>query len=101
VDAFVTELNPGGSNLVYSTYLGGTGTDAGIGIAADSTGNAYVTGVTYSTNFPTTNALVFQLAGTTNPVLNYLAGGYNAFVTKIGAGGSPLAYSTYFGRHQF
>jgi hypothetical protein len=97
VDAFVTELNPGGSNLVYSTYLGGTGTDAGIGIAADSTGNAYVTGVTYSTNFPTTNALVFQLAGTTNPVLNYLAGGYNAFVAKIGAGGSPLAYSTYFG----
>ena len=97
VDAFVAELNPGGSNLVYSTYLGGNGSDAGISIAADSTGNAYVTGLTYSTNFPTTNALVLQLAGTTNPVMNHLAGSVNGFVAKIGAGGSPLIYSTYFG----
>jgi hypothetical protein len=97
VDAFVAELNPGGSNLVYSTYLGGNGSDAGTGIAVDSAGNAYVTGLTYSTNFPTTNALVFQLAGTTNPLMNHLAGSVNAFVAKIGAGGSPLLYSTYFG----
>jgi hypothetical protein len=97
VDAFVTELNPGGSNLVYSTYLGGSSSDAGTGVAVDSAGNAYVTGLTYSTNFPTTNALVFQLAGNTNTVMNYLAGSVNAFVAKIGAGGSPLAYSTYFG----
>ena len=97
VDAFVAELNPGGSNLVYSTYLGGNGSDAGIGIAVDAAGGAYVTGLTYSTNFPTTNALVFQLAGTTNPVMNHLAGVVNAFVAKIGAGGSPLVYSTYFG----
>lgn len=97
VDAFVTELNPGGSNLIYSTYLGGAGLDAGLGIAADSSGNAFVTGLTYSTNFPTTNALVFQLAGTTNPLMNHLAGVVNAFVAKIGAGGSPLVYSTYFG----
>src|SRR5438093_12854559 len=55
-DAFVTKLKPDGSGLVYSTYLGGTGSDTGIGIAVDAGGNAYVTGVTDSTNFPTTTA---------------------------------------------
>ena len=53
-DAFVAELNPSGSNLVYSTYLGGASMDGGYGIALDSSNNAYVTGFTYSTNFPTT-----------------------------------------------
>ena len=53
-DAFVTKLNPTGTALVYSTYLGGTGDDGGTGIAVDTAGNAYVTGVTYSTDFPTT-----------------------------------------------
>jgi hypothetical protein len=90
-DAFVAELNPGGSNLVYSTYLGGGSSDAAYGVAVDSSGNAYLTGFTYSTNFPVTNA-----------IQNYLACPYtyfnaNAFVAKIGAGGSPLIYSTYFG----
>ena len=51
---FVTKLNPTGSALVYSTYLGGTGNDDGNGIAVDTAGNAYVTGYTGSTNFPTT-----------------------------------------------
>ena len=70
-DAFVTQLNPSGS-LVYSTYLGGSGGDVGVGIAVDSSGNAYVTGDTESTGFPTQNA--FQRT---------FGGGWDAFVTKL------------------
>src|SRR5712691_10357855 len=54
IDAFVTKLDPTGAALVYSTYLGGTDFDEGDGIAVDATGNAYVTGQTNSSNFPTT-----------------------------------------------
>jgi hypothetical protein len=100
-DAFVAELNPSGSGLVYSTFLGGSGLEAGYGIAVDASDNAYVTGITGSTNFPTTNALAFQLTGWTNPALNFLAGTNNAFVAEIGAGGSPLVFSTYFGGDNF
>lgn len=96
-DAFVAELDPSGSNLVFSTYLGGSDLDTANGIALDSAGNIYVAGMTYSTNFPILNPVVFQLIGSTNLVLNHLAGTNNAFVTKIGAGGSPLIYSTYLG----
>ena len=53
-DAFVTKLDATGSGLVYSTYLGGSSADFGYGIAVDGAGSAYVTGVTDSTNFPTT-----------------------------------------------
>ncbi|TLY40795.1 MAG: hypothetical protein E6K59_10440 [Nitrospirae bacterium] len=53
-DAFVTKFDPSGSALVYSTYLGGSGSDEGFGIAVDTAGSAYVTGRTFSTNFPTT-----------------------------------------------
>jgi hypothetical protein len=53
-DAFVTELNSAGSALVYSTYLGGNGSDSGLGVAVDSMGDAYVTGFTCSYDFPTT-----------------------------------------------
>ncbi|HYW98673.1 MAG TPA: SBBP repeat-containing protein, partial [Candidatus Elarobacter sp.] len=86
---FVTKLNPAGSApLVYSTYLGGSGDDVGQGIAVDAAGNAYVTGYTGSTNFPTT-AGAFQSAN---------AGGNDAFVTTLNpAGSAPLVYSTYFG----
>jgi Beta-propeller repeat/Abnormal spindle-like microcephaly-assoc'd, ASPM-SPD-2-Hydin len=72
-DVFVSELNPTGSALVYSTYLGGSGGDLGYGIAVDSSGNAYVTGTTSSTNFPTMNPL--------QPAKN--GRGQDAFVTKI------------------
>ena len=86
-DAFVTKLNPSGSELVYSTYLGGTGNDdEAYGIAIDQFRNAYVVGYTNSGDFPTKNAL--------QP---YPAGGYDAFVTKLNSSGSALVYSTYLG----
>ena len=53
-DAFVTKLNPTGSGLVYSTYLGGSGLEEGNGIAVGTSGNAYITGYTGSGDFPTT-----------------------------------------------
>jgi hypothetical protein len=86
-DAFVTKFNPNGSALIYSTYLGGSGSDFGQGIALDNAGDAYVTGATNSTDFPVTTG-AFQ---TTN------GGGYNAFVAKINPSGSALVYSTYLG----
>jgi hypothetical protein len=97
VDAFVTELNPSGSNLVYSTYLGGESMDGCNGIALDSSNNAYVTGFTYSTNFPTTpNALQNHLA-----CINSVYYNANAFVTEISAGGTNLVYSSYLGGTNF
>jgi Beta-propeller repeat len=85
-DAFITKFNAAGSALVYSTYLGGTGEDHGNSIAVDSAGGAYVTGYTYSTDFPTAN-----------PIQAVRAGDRDAFVTKVNAAGSALVYSTYLG----
>ena len=95
-DAFVTELNPGGSNLVYSTYLGGSSTDGGTGIAVDSSDNAYVTGYSYSTNFPTKNAIQNHLA--CKPSLYFNC---NAFVSEIASNGTALVFSTYLGGTNF
>jgi len=86
-DAFIAKLNVSGSALIYSTYLGGGGTDQGRGIAADSSGSAYVTGLTGSTDFPTYYAYH----------QNYNGGAYDAFVTKLNGPGSMLIYSTYLG----
>ena len=86
-DAFVTKLNAAGSALTYSTYLGGSSYEYAEGIAVDASGNAYVTGETTSTNFPTTSGAT-QTAN---------AGGDDAFVTKLNAAGSALTYSTYLG----
>ena len=90
-NAFITKLNPSGTALSYSTYVGGTGTttagDYGNGIAVDSSGNAYITGSTASANFPVTDG-AFQ---------STLKGTMNAFVTKINSTGTDELYSTYLG----
>ncbi|HEY2964385.1 MAG TPA: SBBP repeat-containing protein [Pyrinomonadaceae bacterium] len=87
-DAFVTKLNPKGSGLVYSTYLGGSaGVDRGWAIALDDAGNAYVTGDTASSDFPISNAIQATFGG----------GSTDAFVTKVNATGSGLVYSTFLG----
>ena len=86
VDAFVAKLGPGGNSLVYCTYLGGRGDDRAFGIAVDSWGNAYVTGWTGSSSFPTVA-----------PVQSTLAGGKDAFVAKLNSAGNALVYSTYLG----
>jgi hypothetical protein len=88
--AFVTKLNASGVGLVYSTYLGG-GFDAGLGIAVDLSGNAYVTGSTASVNFPVTSG-AFQTTGKFGPGPTS-----NAFVTKLNSTGTLLVYSTYLG----
>jgi hypothetical protein len=90
-DIFVTKLNAAGNALVYSTYLGGDGAlEFGEGIAVDSAGAAYVTGVTDSTNFPTLN-----------PIQSTLAGAGDNFITKFNAAGTALVYSTYLGGSDF
>ena len=86
-DAFVTKLNPAGSGLVYSTFLGGFDIDDALGIALDSSGAAYVGGETGSSNFPTT-------PGAFDTSRN---GAYDAFITKLNAAGSALVYSTLLG----
>src|SRR6266852_6135837 len=85
-DAFVAKLDPTGSTLFYSTFLGGSADDAGNAIAVDGSGNAYVTGVTRSTNFPTKNALQSAVGGSGD-----------AFVAKLDPTGSTLIYSTFLG----
>jgi len=94
LDAFVTELGSNGTNLVYSTYLGGSSWDAAYGIAIDSSDNAYVTGYTLSSNFPVTLATAYQthLRCTNNFYVNG-----NAFIAEISFGGTNLNYSTYLG----
>lgn len=85
-DAFVAEINPAGSALIYSTYLGGSGEDVAYGIGIDASGNTYVDGYTGSSNFPTVNAV--QPAN---------RGGTDAFAAKLSPGGTSLLYSTYLG----
>ncbi len=87
-DAFVVKVSPGGTSLQYSTYLGGSGTDNAEGIAVDINGNAYVTGQTYSTDFPTVAAIQAVNGGNQDS---------DAFVTEINSSGSALVYSTYLG----
>jgi hypothetical protein len=85
VDVFVSKLNPAGTGLVWSTFLGGsTGADRAIAIAVDASGSAYVTGQTSGADFPT-SASAWQ-KGTT---------GGGGFVAKLAPAGNALAYSTY------
>ena len=86
-DAFIAKFSPAGNSLVYSTYLGGSGTDYALGVAVDSSHNAYVAGSTQSSDFPTT-AGAYQTA----------SGGSCSFVAKLNAAGTALTWSTYFGQ---
>lgn len=90
---FVAKLNPTGSELSYATFLGGNGNDAGRGIAVDPDGNAYVTGDTTSTNFPTTPG-AFQTEAHSSDDITHLG---DVFVVKFNAAGSGLVYATYLG----
>ncbi|HLK40296.1 MAG TPA: SBBP repeat-containing protein [Polyangiaceae bacterium] len=91
-DAFVAELDPSGSALVYATYLGGTAEDVGTGVAIDGSGNAYVTGWTRSFDFPTKNALFPGLMqGDEAPPQS------DVFVAELATGGASLVYSSYIG----
>ncbi len=87
---FVSKLNPSGTSLIYTDYLGGNGQDYGVGLVLDSSNGAFVTGSTTSSNFPTVNA--YQQ---TQP------GPYTGFLTHISADGSSIVYSTYLGGSTF
>jgi len=86
-DVFAAKLNPAGTDLLYSTYIGGSQDETGFGLAVDGSGNALIIGATTSSNFPTT-------AGAYDSSHN----GYSdVFVVKLNSGGSGLLYSTYLG----
>lgn len=93
-DAFVMKINSSATAIIYATYLGGSGTvtsELANGVAADASGNAYVTGVTNSSNFPVTAGAVQTNFG----------GVQDAFVTKFNPTGSALVYSSYLGGSDF
>lgn len=86
-EVFVAKINPAGSAIVYSTYLGGDGNDTGSSIAVDASGSAYICGYTDSTNFPTT----------ANAPQRARAGLVDSFVARLNPSGSVLVYSTLLG----
>ena len=96
-DAFVAKLNPQGTALVYSTYLGGTGDDEAVRVAVDSSGQAYIAGFTNSLDFPTAGPLQGSNGGGACGTTAFPAACYDAFVAKLNASGSNLVYSTYLG----
>jgi hypothetical protein len=89
-DAFVSKINTAGTAFIYSTYLGGSSAEDGTGIAVDRIGNAYVTGQTNSSDFPTKNAFQPSHSGA-------FAASQDAFVAEITPDGSQFVYSTYLG----
>src|SRR6516165_2449015 len=91
-DAFLAKISPDGQSLAYATYLGGRGDDTARSITVDSAGSVFLTGQTYSVDFPTQNA--FQVS--CNAVANAQCAG-TVFIAKVAADGQSLAYSTYLG----
>jgi hypothetical protein len=90
-DAFVTKLNPTGTGLIYSTFLGGTGDDSANAIAVNAAGEAYVVGQTASDNFPVTSGAFQTRKGYSGSTVT------NGFVAKLSASGSALSYSSFLG----
>ncbi len=86
-DVFVTKLDPAGAGLTYSTLIGGSSNDNGVGLALGGAGNVYVTGVTFSSNFPITSGAFNKTYG----------GGAAAFVLKLNPVGTALDYATFLG----
>src|SRR5262249_16774998 len=82
-DGFLSKVAPSGASLVYSTYIGGSGTDKALGVSVDSSASAYITGFTNSANFPTKNPFQSLQIG--------------AFIAKVNTAGSALVYSSSFG----
>jgi hypothetical protein len=89
-NAFVSKINPTGSGLLYSTYLGGNGSDTAWGIALGTSEDVYVSGQTTSTNFPTTTGALRTTCSTT-------CSSNDAFVAELNTTGTSLVYSTYLG----
>ena len=88
-DVFVTKLSVNGASLLYSTYIGGSGSDSGNAIAVDGSGNAFVAGgTTSSTNFPTTTGALQTTFG---------GGSVDGFVLELASSGGSLTFSTYLG----
>jgi hypothetical protein len=86
-NVFVTKFNAAGTGILYSTYIGGNNRDVAMGIAVDAAGNAYVTGYTYSGNFPTTSGAL----------RTSFVGDSKAFILKLNPAGNALVYSTFLG----
>ncbi len=93
-DAFVTEINPSGTGLVFSAYLGGSDSDFGTAIAVDGNGNVFVAGSTQSANFPTLSPFQSYGGGSCHNATRPCA---DAFVTEINPGGASLVFSTFLG----
>ncbi len=102
--AFVTKVDPTGSHLIYSTYLGGAvfGQTKAFAVAVDSAGEAYVTGFSQQTDFPVTGGAYQTVCGTLVNNNQSTCGGsaQSAFLTKLSAGGGTLVYSTFLGPGQ-
>jgi len=88
---FVTKLNPTGTELIYSTYLGGNILDELTALTINSAGDAYISGITFSTTYPTTTG-AYQTSNNSAS-----ANGYNSVITELNSTGSGLIYSTYLG----
>ncbi len=85
-DAFIAKLSPAGNSLIFSTYVGGSGADHGAAIALDSANNIYITGSTYSSNFPVVSATQARIGG-----------GEDAFAVELSSNGNSLIFGTYIG----
>jgi uncharacterized protein (TIGR03437 family) len=94
-NAFAAKLSPSGKSLIYSTYIGGSDDDAGMAIAVDSAGNAYIGGFTTSADFPITSKTALQTtwggeSGASDP-------SGDGFLTQLSPDGSTILFSTYYG----